>query len=84
MNISLTTRDEKFIAEKLKTGAYASPDEVLREGLRLLEREDERRRKISWLQTEVEKGFLGPFTEWTKSDSDKLRALVAGREDKAR
>jgi putative addiction module CopG family antidote len=83
MNVTLTPRHERFIAEKIESGAYASPDEVLREGLRLLEQEEERSRTISWLRREVERGFEGGFTPWTKKDADRLRALVTAREEKA-
>jgi antitoxin ParD1/3/4 len=81
MNISLTPKHEQFVAEKVQSGGYASADEVLREGLRLLEQEDERRRAITCLQKEIEKGFSGPFSPWTKKDGDHLRSLVAARKE---
>ena len=37
MNLSLTPRHKRYIADKVKSGAYASGEEVVREGLRLLE-----------------------------------------------
>ena len=77
MKIDLTQRHKQFIEEKVKSGAYASRDEVVREGLRLLEAEDERRRRVEWLQAEVEKGFAGPFTPWTAKDSDRIRKLIS-------
>ena len=79
MKIELTTRHERYINEKVKSGAYGSPDEVVREGLRLLEAGDERTRRIAWLQTEVEKGFVGPTTPWNLKDADRVRQLVDRR-----
>ena len=79
MNVMLTPRNKRYIAGKVKSGAYGSPEEVIREGLRLLEAEDERRRRVGWLQTEVEKGFAGPKSLWTRKDTDRVRRLIANR-----
>lgn len=40
MNVSLGTRWERFVEEKVLSGDYQTASEVLREGLRLLEREE--------------------------------------------
>ncbi len=40
MNISLTPKLEKFIAEKVRGGLYRSASEVVRDGLRLLVQQD--------------------------------------------
>ena len=77
MKIELTLRHQRYIDEKVKSGAYASPDEVVREGLRLLEAGDERTRRIAWLQREVEKGFTGAGTPWTAKDSNHVRQLIS-------
>ena len=77
MRIGLTLRHKRYVDEKVKSGAYDSADEVVREGLRLLEAEDERLRRIAWLQAEVEKGFTGPFTPWTSKDPDRVRQIVS-------
>ena len=37
MKIELTPHQEKFIARKMKSGGYASPDEIIREALRVYE-----------------------------------------------
>ena len=79
MRIELTARHKRFVDEKVRSGAYGSSDEVVREGLRLLEAEDERTRRVAWLQGEVDKGFTGQFTPWTAKDSDRVRQLVARR-----
>ena len=79
MDIALTSRHRRYIDGKVKSGAYQSPDEVIREGLRLLENEDERRQRLLRLQQEVEKGFAGPFTPWTKKDSAAVRQKITRR-----
>jgi putative addiction module CopG family antidote len=43
MKIALTPHQQKFISQKMKTGGYLSPDEIIREALRvyeLVEQED--------------------------------------------
>jgi antitoxin ParD1/3/4 len=41
MNVSLTPELEKFVAERVTSGRYASASEVIREALRLLEERDQ-------------------------------------------
>ncbi len=77
MKIDLTQRHKQYIDDKVKSGAYGSPDEVVREGLRLLEAEDQRSQRIARLQADIEKGFAGPSTPWTSKDSDRVRRLVS-------
>ena len=84
MDIALTPRHWQFIDEKVKSGAYGSPDEVIREGLRLLEGEEARQQRLVRWQQEVEKGFAGPFTPWTKEDSDRLRQQIARASQESR
>lgn len=43
MNVSLTPELEKFVATKVESGRYTSASEVVREALRLLEREEKSR-----------------------------------------
>jgi len=43
MNVSLTKELETFVSRKVKSGRYRSASEVIRESLRLLEREDQRK-----------------------------------------
>ncbi len=57
MNITLTPELESFINEKIQSGLYNSPGEVLREGLRLLRERDELQRwRKEELRREVMKG----------------------------
>jgi len=43
MNVSLTPELEKFVTDKVTSGRYTSASEVVREALRLLEREEKSR-----------------------------------------
>lgn len=43
MNVSLTPELEKFVADKVASGRYTSASEVVREALRVLEREEKSR-----------------------------------------
>jgi len=43
MNVSLTPELEKFVTDKVASGRYTSASEVVREALRLLEREQKSR-----------------------------------------
>ena len=43
MNVSLTPELEEFVAGKVESGRYTSASEVVREALRLLERQDKAR-----------------------------------------
>ncbi|MCC6330051.1 MAG: type II toxin-antitoxin system ParD family antitoxin [Acidobacteria bacterium] len=57
MNVSLTPELEKFIENKVKSGRYHTASEVVRESLRLLEREDQLLEfKRNELRREIEKG----------------------------
>jgi len=58
MNITLTPELENLINEKIKSGKYDSPGEVVREGLRLLKEQDELKRiRLEELRREVQKGI---------------------------
>jgi len=43
MNVSLTPELDKFVADKVAAGRYASASEVVREALRLLEEQEKSR-----------------------------------------
>jgi antitoxin ParD1/3/4 len=58
MNISLTPELERLVNDKVKTGMYPSASEVIREGLRLLQEQDELRKiRLSTLKREIAKGI---------------------------
>jgi len=45
MNVSLTPELEKYVSGKVASGRYTSASEVVREALRLLEREEKSRKE---------------------------------------
>ncbi len=45
MNVSLTPELEKYVSDKVASGRYTSASEVVREALRLLEREEKSRKE---------------------------------------
>ena len=58
MNVSLTPELEKLVNDKVKSGQYTSASEVVREGLRLIQEQDELRRiKLETLKREIAKGI---------------------------
>lgn len=58
MNISLTPELEKFVKGKVESGRYHSASEVIREGLRLLEEQEQLREvKLIALREEIQKGL---------------------------
>ena len=56
LNVSLTARHRKLIAAEVKAGRVASASEVVREGLRLYERERRRDATLEWLRHEIATG----------------------------
>ena len=58
MNISLTPELEKFVQDKVASGRYHTASEVIREGLRLLEGQEQLREvKLIALREEIQKGL---------------------------
>jgi len=57
MDVLLTPELEEFVAEKVKSGLYSSASEVICEGLRLLEEQEELRRiRLQELKREISIG----------------------------
>lgn len=57
MNVSLTPELEQIVKQKVESGLYGSSSEVVREGLRLLQQQDEMREsKLKALRAEIQKG----------------------------
>jgi antitoxin ParD1/3/4 len=65
MNVSLTPKLEGFVKAKVKTGDYNNASEVVREALRLLQREEEaiRERKATRLRKALRAGLDSPDAE---------------------
>ena len=58
MNISLTGELERLVQRKVESGRYRSASEVIRAGLRLLEREDERTEvRLTEIRAQVQAGI---------------------------
>ena len=58
MNVSLTPELEQMVAEKVQSGRYASASEVIREALRLLEEQDQRKRKrLNEVRQKIDRGL---------------------------
>jgi putative addiction module CopG family antidote len=76
VKISLSSEVERLIAEKLQTGRYRSADEVVREGLELLqEREKQAHPPASNHTGDLASAFEAiakeiPNTEWEKLPAD--------------
>lgn len=57
MSIPLSPELERQIAERVESGQYDSPDEVLRHALQLLSREDQHEARVAALRSEVDIGI---------------------------
>ena len=58
MNVSLTSKLEKFVTKKVRSGRYQTASEVVREGLRLLEERDRRNTFSFGSQPELEQKLV--------------------------
>ena len=57
-NVDLTEHLDRFIESGVRSGRFSDASEVVREGLRLLERrEQEDMAKLEWLRTAAKDGF---------------------------
>jgi antitoxin ParD1/3/4 len=84
-NVALTDEQDALVERLVKSGRYASASEVLRDGLRLLQRDEEARLLDKWLVeglTADEEAALPPgFLERAR---DTIRAKVREGLDEAR
>lgn len=72
-SISLGNHYEEFINEEVSSGKYGSVSEVIRSALRLLEREEKRKRElIKALEAGEQSGFVEDFDA-----EENLKALYA-------
>jgi antitoxin ParD1/3/4 len=58
MDVSLGTEWERFVAERVESGRYRTVGDVLRDGLRLLERRDKALERVSFSSMEELEGKL--------------------------
>lgn len=75
-NVSLTDEQDAFVERLVKSGRYASASEVVRDGLRLLQRDEEARLLNKWL---IE--GLTPAEEATLPDGllDRARETIQAK-----
>lgn len=73
MNVSLTPQLERMIAQKVKSGNYQTASEVVREGLRLIQRRDQEIERVRALvkvgDDQIERG------EYIEVDQQGLKQL---------
>ena len=84
MNVSLTSKLERLVKQKVKSGLYNSASEVIRESLRLLEERDRINKiRIVELRKEVAEGIeqlkRGEFTEVTGDSLSKTFDEIKAR-----
>ena len=77
---------EGLIESLIESGRYSTASEVMRDGLRLIEEREERRKaKLEALRAEIQKGFdSGPaeevdVAEWIKTIKARGRERLAAR-----
>lgn len=79
-NVVLTDRHEEVIERLVKSGRYQNASEVLREGLRLIERRDAfEAAKLAALKEAARIGFQDIDEGWYSDvGDDDLEALISG------
>lgn len=56
-NINLTDQLDRFVETRVTSGRYGNASEVVREGLRLLQRRDQEEKvRLAWLRSAVAEG----------------------------
>lgn len=80
MKISLSPEVERLIAEKVKSGRYGSADEVVREGLGLLQERERQRIAPPNVSCDLVDAFediarAQPDSEWEKVPADLSKNL---------
>ena len=84
MNITLPPELEKMVEEKVKSGCYDSPSQVVREGLQLLREQDHiKQLRLEELRREIQKGIddmrEGRYTVYNADELDKLADKIISR-----
>ncbi len=81
-NVNLTPELDQFVASKVKDGLYANASEVMRTGLRLLEKEErEYEQKLAALRAAIDEGDASGDAEGDVFE-DILGELAAGKEER--
>lgn len=71
MNVSLTDKQQNYIASQIKAGDYQNASELVRDALRL--HQVYRDKVIGELRAEIEKGWNAPASERTVQDIIKAK-----------
>jgi antitoxin ParD1/3/4 len=82
-NVNLTPELDQFVAAKVKEGLYANASEVMRTGLRLLEKEErEYEEKMAVLRAAIAEGDAGGDAEGSIFEGlyAYIDELAAGKE----
>ena len=66
MNVSLTEKQEKYIADQIKSGDFQNASELMRDALRL--HQYYREKVLNELKIEIEKGWEGPVSSKSVAD----------------
>lgn len=85
LNVNLTPQLEEMVRTKVASGLYNSASEVVREALRLMEREDQvRAATLSQLRRDIQEGLdSGPAGELDVEDVKRRgRELLAAQKAK--
>lgn len=88
-SVALGSHFEEFVKRQIASGRYNNASEVVRDGLRLLQdQEDLRRAKLEWLQAELKRGLdSGEATpldmEEVKAEGRRLRAKHLAAADRS-
>ena len=78
MNVSLTKKQEEYIAQEIARGDFQNASELVRDALRL--HQVYRQKVIDDLRREIQKGLEGPWHETTAAAiaKSKLKAIKNG------
>lgn len=81
MDVSLSPELENYVHDQVRAGAHPTTDEVVSEGLRLLQRRDERRRlRLEELRRMIQVGI----DQADRGELEPLDALAILKEVRAR
>ncbi len=72
MNVSLTEKQQRYIADQIASGDYQNASELMRDALRL--HQVYREKVIADLRREIDKGWEAPASSRTVSDIIKSKS----------
>lgn len=82
MNVSLGEHFEALLRRKVESGSYKNAAEVVREGLRLLEQRDERRRvALDALRAKIDRGYRQAVNGEGRDGDEVFEELLDGLDD---